>query len=1019
MKSISYIIRYPPPPSSQSGKKRQEFISPCARPKSTFSSRLSSFKTMSTFSPSKRRESNVSTPVRKGRHARTQAVSGSGSDGSSITNNHFNNVIPSSTIGLPPGLDPLRLDADDTFTKFGVREVQSIEASLRSSHEALTSRLRILVSERYRDMLGTANTLIDMSSSSSNLVNRLENVMNGIHSASVNTGNPTDGLTGLLSPVEEKQAGGALQVAQEKQSDLFAIAAATKLIAEAPDEVWTAIDSAIQTKNGRHASSPNSAGSNKRNILKGRDLSEFQAATNLRATWIFVLSNASWEWLQSQKSKHISAKDVKSLFPYIFRQHSALLPMKSYLYNAAEAGLSAWREEEHSDFVRSSTSYLATTTSLISLCLLEGHPIEHIFYLQKRKETLISQLNHSLRKTSSDELIVFVIRYIADSIIHSLRAFAPSNGESDSHLVRLCNVLKSSDHDRTSFPPSPLSVLFTLPSAAILTKHLPQEILANSQNLHAYTSKQGEDILLSIRKWSKDIQDEAFDQGIPIIIKRFSTIAKIGEIQGNIWNVYDRSCQELKDLWGTSDPRITEMVQDELTRLVQQIDALLIDRLKQICTASGEEISKSFINGTSEVLQVLKDDSNAESNVELDSTRFLFETITASDASSLESLEQRLRTRTKQVQEIISSTEERANLLAKETEAYTIASQKNEKRRVRDNIHLKRNGSLAQQSHASKRTERDDVSASFEMSLQMAKDSIAKRIKELSENVNQDGNLSLPSSLFLARLIVSLRRSPVFTVSSVQSHLNGTQSKELHEIQFLDELEKTQEELMVSVSDKMVKEALQTYQEGIGEGKIGLTDGVLKESNDLPVFPSSALLDALSLLSRNCQKVGIGYRSEELKLRKRLMVSFCRGWLQGNVQVSKTQHLFDLELIQVLLGFEHDQKISSDMFVKHIIDEMQKLKNRDLITIGIDEKQWSRHISTHLPIILTRIRLIVASIIVDEPVYVRAMKFNTTLNPVSTGSSIPNQVPPLPLLQLAKAKEPIPRIKPKLISSSR
>ncbi|MCO5590136.1 hypothetical protein L7F22_044105 [Adiantum nelumboides] len=151
---------------------------------------------MSTSSPSEKRQSNSSTPVRKGRHARTQAVTGSGSDeGRRSTVNASMSALPSSTMGLPPGVDPLRLDADETFTRFGVREVQSIEASLRTSHDALTSRLRILVSERYRDMLGTANTLIDMSSSSSNLVNRLENVMKGIHSASENTGSSTDGLT--------------------------------------------------------------------------------------------------------------------------------------------------------------------------------------------------------------------------------------------------------------------------------------------------------------------------------------------------------------------------------------------------------------------------------------------------------------------------------------------------------------------------------------------------------------------------------------------------------------------------------------------------------------------------------------------------------------------------------------------------------------------------------------------------------------------------------------------------------
>lgn len=960
---------------------------------------------MSTSSPSERRQSNTSTPVRKGRHARTQAVAGSGSDGgrhsSVITGNASLNALPSSTMGLPPGVDPLRLDADETFTRFGVREVQSIEASLRTSHDALTSKLRVLVSERYRDMLGTANTLIDMSSSSSNLVERLENVMKGIHSASCNTGSSTDGLTGLLSPIKEKDVRDVMDIAQERQIDLFAIAAATKLIAEAPDEVWTSIDSTMQTRNGHHALSPNTAGSSKRSTLQGKDLSEYQAATNLRATWIFVLSNVAWSWLQERQSTTFE-KDVQSLFPYISRQHFALIPMKSYLSNAAEAGLSDWMDDGNYDLAHSTASYLATITSLISLCLLEGQPVKHSFYLEKRKETLISRLRSSRRKASNDDLIVFVVRYIADTLMHSLRAFSITNKEQSSHLTRLCEMLKSSDQDRVSFPPNGLSVLLTLPSSAILSKHLPNEILAYSPDLNAFSPIKNETILQETRDWSSNLRDEALGQAIPIIVEKFNTVAKIGEIQGKIWSVYDKCCAELTALWGNSDEKIGEVVQDELSKLVQHIDTLMVNRLKQICETSGKELSTSFVSSTSDALQALKNDSNAEASMDLDSSQFLFETSTASDTSSLEMLEQRLRTRTKKVQEIVSLAEQRAEVFASETNAYMTAIRRSEEKRARRRAKANQNGRQAGVQEKAKENEREDISASFVKSLHTAKKLIAEGIQTLSGDLT-----NLPSNLFLIRLIVALRRSPVFTAANVR-----LQEPSSHDDQYLQILEEVQEGLMVSISSKIVKEALEIFSERI-DGKIS------EENESMPIAPSSALLDALSLLSRNSQSVGIGYRSEEMKLRKRLMMLFVTGWLKVDKYFSPIQRLFDLELIQIIAGIEFDLKDAMDLSFKRQAEELKSLKENILSTVGVEGKQWSQHILDHLPSILSRIRLIIASIIVSESVYVRALKSNMSTSSNSTGTSIPTQVPPLPLLQLAKARESIPRIRPRVITSSR
>jgi hypothetical protein len=136
---------------------------------------------------------------RKGRHNRSK--------GATLSQSPFSSHGSTSLIGavqaaLPPNVDPLNLDPDEAFVKLSVREVQTIESNLQSSHDALSTKLRSLVSERYRDMLGTANTLIEMSSSATNLVKRLDAVREGIDK--VRTDPEAKGEEGSMSMLRDK-----------------------------------------------------------------------------------------------------------------------------------------------------------------------------------------------------------------------------------------------------------------------------------------------------------------------------------------------------------------------------------------------------------------------------------------------------------------------------------------------------------------------------------------------------------------------------------------------------------------------------------------------------------------------------------------------------------------------------------------------------------------------------------------------------------------------------------------------
>ena len=237
---------------------------------------------------------------RKGKHTRSQALSSS-------SNSHaISGIFQASSdlySNLPAGLDPLTLDSDDVFTRLEVRQIQSIENNLRSSHDALTARLRKLVSERYRDMLSTANTLIDLSSSSNNLVQHLEDVITGTEKAKKMSQDHSQdvraGLTGRLL-TSRKDIYQDLHLQEKKaEKELFELTTTTRLISEAPDELWQAMSAAMYAFGQGSSKSPNARVPS--SLTSPFERYHFGAAMMLRAAWIYKLTMSSWKWLKESQ----------------------------------------------------------------------------------------------------------------------------------------------------------------------------------------------------------------------------------------------------------------------------------------------------------------------------------------------------------------------------------------------------------------------------------------------------------------------------------------------------------------------------------------------------------------------------------------------------------------------------------------------------------------------------------------------------------------------------------------------
>lgn len=83
--------------------------------------------------------------------------------------------LPSLSAASPVRSSPeaTSIGVDGLFAKFGVKEVRSIAVRGRAKAESKREELRTMVGERYRDLLGAADSIVRMRKSSSVLLDRL------------------------------------------------------------------------------------------------------------------------------------------------------------------------------------------------------------------------------------------------------------------------------------------------------------------------------------------------------------------------------------------------------------------------------------------------------------------------------------------------------------------------------------------------------------------------------------------------------------------------------------------------------------------------------------------------------------------------------------------------------------------------------------------------------------------------------------------------------------------------------
>ncbi|TRM66104.1 hypothetical protein BD626DRAFT_546460 [Schizophyllum amplum] len=240
------------------------------------------------------------------------------------------------------------LDPDELFTKHPVSEVKAIQTRLRAEAEAKQEELRLMVGERYRDLLQASTSIIAISKSSKRVLQDLEDAKAEI-------------LAQEPPPLPQETA----VRSDDDLHTLQQLSAHLKLLLDAPEHLWRLIE----------------------------------RKKYFAAAWLFLLSRVVHQaLLQNDEDEETWATiwadpvyGVQAQFPLIQRQWEVVSQFRSQIIHKATLSL------RHHD-----TAEENACATLLTLHLLDARPLADTFatLFSQRSKTLQTMISRNPREIS-------------------------------------------------------------------------------------------------------------------------------------------------------------------------------------------------------------------------------------------------------------------------------------------------------------------------------------------------------------------------------------------------------------------------------------------------------------------------------------------------------------------------------------------------------------------------------------------------------------------------------------------
>lgn len=443
---------------------------------------------------------------------------------STIMANNSNTTNSTPTTSKPP------VDADELFMKLSVPELNVYERRTRQDIENKKQELRMMVGERYRDLIGAADCIVRMKETAFSVQDNIARMRSScdIHSLKRN----------VAAKTKKAQSGSM----DDMKKSLYTSAAQIKLLADVPEQIW-------------------------RNM---------ENHSYLTASRLYLISKAIYKNLNADAEERANQSvKVKEMFPVVGRQWDAVSHFKAQIL-----------QKSHQHLKNADLSDLDVIETMCAVMLLDDMTIKDMFALlltQRReaiRESLEVQQQQQQQQGGSDIIagqIVKAIEILKATLFHISGVFlepVTGPGKPSSKVSPLERHLRSLQQTFSTPPPgvtagdgyldgttpalqassilqpaahintpstttsSVIPKLYpTTPNVHLLVRYLPESVQNFTPFIHLEGSRAAfsqQDVVQGIRIWVEEIA-KMFGGGFETLLQQVHTNAGLVDIRAKVW----------------------------------------------------------------------------------------------------------------------------------------------------------------------------------------------------------------------------------------------------------------------------------------------------------------------------------------------------------------------------------------------------------------------------------------------------------------------------------------------------
>ncbi|KAF9181860.1 Golgi transport complex subunit 1 [Haplosporangium sp. Z 767] len=398
-----------------------------------------------------------------------------------------------------------QVDADELFIKLSVPELNVYERRTRQDIENKKQELRMMVGERYRDLIGAADCIVRMKETTLAVQGNIARMRNScdIHS-----------LKRTVAAKTKNAHSGAMD---EMKKSLYTSAAQIKLLADVPEQIW---------RNMEHSN-------------------------YLTASRLFLISKAIHNNLNSENEDE-SGQTVKIMetFPVVGRQWDAVSHFKAQILQKGHLHL---KDAKGTD--------LDVIETICAIMLLDDVTIKDMFrLLLVQRQTAIQEVLESPGKDIGAQ-VVEAINILKATLFHINGVFLEAEQSRMSPLERhlrslqqtfstpVANTTTSSSTRGDALSPLQPSALPNLatsiipklypttPNIHLLVRYLPESVQNYTPFIHlegiraAFTQQE---VLQGVRTWMKGV-NTMFGSCFKTLLQQIDSGADLAAIRSKAW----------------------------------------------------------------------------------------------------------------------------------------------------------------------------------------------------------------------------------------------------------------------------------------------------------------------------------------------------------------------------------------------------------------------------------------------------------------------------------------------------